>query len=341
LLSASRGAWIALLLACIIVELLHAKQRRALLLAGLGAAAVIVSLAKLPTCAMTNLHTIRGRFFIWTIAWKLICASRGMGIGLNQFQFHFYDTQRELLGRGWQDYAANASMVTRAHNEYLDFLVEGGVCMLAAWLVFLFAQARIIYARRGLPGTAGYSGILIYMALVSLVSFPLHIASNLLWLALAAAGLNATGETPGASVTLTPARRLLVCWACFAALVCIGYSQLSEISGQVNYRKAEVLVSEGRFQEAESRILKSLASSPKNYEAGLCYARLLYRRFQSRAALETLDRLESYGKTVDERRLKGLVYQDLKEWDKAEVLYKDIVVETFPREDRLVTLKPR
>jgi O-antigen ligase len=334
LLTRCRGAWLSVLMAVVLLELMREAHReylkkRTLSILLLVFSLVVVIIFKLKGASgltgLMSLHTLRGRWLIWACGLRTFWASKGFGIGLDNFQFHYFDAQKALFETGrWKQFEVNASMVKRVHNEYLDFLVEGGVFLLAAWLLFLTVLVKTVWKERGNAESLPFAGFVFYISIVSLVSFPLHIVPNLLLGGIAFARLLALrDESSRIELPVNPliVRRLI-------PLICLALS-LSQVRAglfQMFFHRAEAALQNEQYLVSEADEKKAEKYSPHDYELALLHTRLLYRRFKSREALKEIVKLEEVGNSIDLLKLKGLILFDLEDWPKAEEVYRDLSI---------------
>jgi O-antigen ligase len=156
LLTASRGAMLATVVAFVIVPLTHArltmKQRVAIILTVL--LLVIGSLQFIPASSWDRLSTVphelergtlTGRTIIWKAGWELFSAHPFVGIGANAFRVMVSRVLAEPIHRG----IPGMPPAPPAHNTFLSVLVEEGVIGLALFCGLLGVLALSL---RTMPG---------------------------------------------------------------------------------------------------------------------------------------------------------------------------------------------
>lgn len=331
LLTRSRGAWVSFLIVWGLLEIFKRKEKEhntrivllavtlSLVLVGLGVWGI---LADSSHGFLTSFHTLRGRGLIWACSLHAFKTSMGLGVGLDNLQFHFFDAQKTLFQSGeWERFTSNASMIQRAHNEYLDFLVEGGVFFLAAWLLFIAIQLKTIWKERANAQGLPFAGVVLYGCVVSLVSFPFHIVPNRMLFGIASSViLGFRDETETLPLNVSTAMKWLGGLLCLMAVM----QESRPVMFQSHFYNAEVALAARQFAAAEDHLQKAMAYAPHDSELSLLKARLLYRRFKSKEALLVIERAEARGKTIDLLKLKGLVLLDLGEWMRAKAVYEDL-----------------
>jgi tetratricopeptide (TPR) repeat protein len=315
LATGSQGAVLALLATLgIVTALRHPRAIPALLLLGLGGLAL---LARWPDW---HLHTLRGRWLLWRIALEVFRSSPWVGVGREALGDHFLDAQRAVLALpGWRSFSANAAFTPRAHNEYLDFLTEGGIVLalpLAAFVLPLLRRALRAESLRSLPAV---SAILVFTLLDALVSFPLHLIPTLVLVLFAASRFPAP-PAPIRVLLPAPTRRAGLI---FAALL-LGAVQFSLLGAGYLGQKAQSAAEREAFLGARHEVTRALRLTPHDPELLLLKARLEYSRLRPRTALRTLDEMERVGKRIDSLKLRGLALQDLRRIDEAIRVYREL-----------------
>ena len=116
--------------------------------------------------ASTNLE--HGRSIVWADTLKLVKDFPIFGTGFGTFRFIFPKYKSVLLGQALYRYA---------HNDYLQFLAEGGIVSLLAFLWLAFSALRMLVRENSLlarGATAGFIAILVH----SFFDFNLQIPAN-------------------------------------------------------------------------------------------------------------------------------------------------------------------
>lgn len=137
---------------------------------------------------------------LWTDARFAIAQFWPVGSGLGTFVQAFQPAERlEVI---------DPLLANRAHNEYLELALEGGIPLLAAWAaaqaivfarLFLTVRGNLVLAR---PQRLFAMGTLVFVALHSIVDYPLRSMAMASLTALAA-GLVLAARPPGSGRKLT------------------------------------------------------------------------------------------------------------------------------------------
>ncbi len=314
-LAASRGAFLALAMALALAYRGRLRGRQLAWVGG-GAVLVLLGLAFLPGYVdLTSGHTLRGRFMLWTVALRQFAASGGLGIGLGAFRLRWLDGQGSLFAEGgWEGYFANASLVSRVHDEYLDFLVEAGVPGLLGFLGIAACALRAAWRSRHDVRSRAPAAVLVFALGHALVSFPFHVMPNLLLAGVAMARLFVL-SAPGEPEPWRPAR-----WAAAGAAVMVAFLLVHEGRGLVrdwHHGRALAAIGAGDDAGAREHLSRSLTAVPADYDVSLTSARLYYQRSELSAALTVLRDLEAQGRTIDAQKLQGRVLLEIGRPDQA------------------------
>ena len=165
---------------CVIVmtsQLLAGKARRIALGGAVLATAGAGLLVALAPRSWTNSLVVDSdaggmRGYLWAQTWQAIGDSFPAGIGLGNFRWMFprYEDPQVTL----------ASFANHAHNDWLEFLLEGGIfavvlLVLLAWLIATCALSVLGRAGRGnLARCAAPFVVLAVLAAHSVVDYPLR-----------------------------------------------------------------------------------------------------------------------------------------------------------------------
>jgi O-antigen ligase len=155
LLTASRGAALASVVALAIVPLTHARLTARQKIAVLLTVSFLVAGALLfvPSTSWERLSTIpqefsqgtfTGRTVIWTAAWELFRGHPILGVGANAFRL----TVSRILTETIRADESGIPQAPAAHNTFLSVLVEQGVIGFALFCALLSVLALSV---RGLP----------------------------------------------------------------------------------------------------------------------------------------------------------------------------------------------
>ncbi len=268
-------------------------------------------------------HTIRGRWLINQIAWKVGGEAFGMGVGLDHFQHYFLETQRALFNSGAFDaFKQNAAFTRRAHNEYLDFYVEGGILLFSAFLILLVVLAKGIWRTRQTPNAN--SAIVLFTLLVSWAAFPFHIIATLLVFAVAALSLLETGPQRTISI---PREAIALPFAIFVGVLLT--QDATSVLASFHGSRAHDFAVNGKVEAAKGEALRALHADPESLEWKLLLARLNYRLFLPEKSLALLDEMDALETSVDSLKLRGVILIDRKEYAAAQRVYR-ILNEAIP-----------
>lgn len=168
----SRTSWIAVIVSCIVVAYLCIDKYR---IRGALFSLIIIILV---SCMMGGVYGLKkesadGRFLIWKISLSIVKKNPILGVGRGCFP-GVYGNEQEIYfreGRG-SEYEENiAGAPSYAYNEYLQILVEYGICGLLAYILFIiYAFYRLI--RSNSKEAVAIMGALISLLTVSLFSYP-------------------------------------------------------------------------------------------------------------------------------------------------------------------------
>lgn len=141
-----------------------------------------------------NANTVGGRDGIWKTSWTMAIEEPLKGFGLGQYKLNYLQAQRAAFDR-YPD--LNWQYTNWAHNEYLQWLCEGGVVgfvlLMSMVLLWIGALFRYIWKHRG---TSFPDGVLWGASFMCLILFnalwtrPFHRIENSIWMSLAFAVSN-------------------------------------------------------------------------------------------------------------------------------------------------------
>lgn len=176
--------------------------------------------------------SIANRDSIWAASWAMFATHPLKGVGLGQYKWNYIDATKEMKRR-WP--SIEPKYTHWAHNEFLQWLAEGGVLgaalMFFLWLWWGWSLARAFVRREELSPEAvwGSSVVALFFA-NALWTRPFHRIENAVWLALAFAVTNR--ELLRLPARIAPPERLksrggrllggVVCLVSIAGLVYLG-----------------------------------------------------------------------------------------------------------------------
>lgn len=176
---------------------------------------------------------------IWATSWTMFARNPIKGVGLGQYKWHYIDAQNHMLRR-WPHF--KWQYTHWAHNEFLQWMAEGGVVgaalMFFLWLWWMRGALGAFIDRTPLSPEAIWGSALVSLFFVNaLWTRPFHRIENAVWLALAFAATNRE-LLPELIPTPPPERferggRLLggvVCLVSLAGLLYLGEGILGDIA---------------------------------------------------------------------------------------------------------------
>jgi tetratricopeptide (TPR) repeat protein len=334
----SRGSWLALALTIGVIMALQTQTSRrkgailaiAAIMAVVTAFGLLAARFELLPPALLSLHTLKGRCLIWLAGINLARDSCGMGIGMDQVRYHFFQALHDLFAAGrMAQFHDNAAMVYRLHNEYLDLLVEGGVAMAAALALFLVVLTRRFAASHNRADLMPFAGMIVFILLFSFVSFPLHVTPALLVFGFAASAILVDGPHAGLRYILSRRIKLLATAVLLVWFMSTGIIYARALSANVRQHQARKAVAAGDYTRARIAAEKGLGIAPDDCDLLLTQARIRYRFFELDSALSDLRRLAEIGPSVDGLKLLGLTLEGLKRYDDARTVYRRLAT-AFP-----------
>lgn len=283
------------------------------------------------TIPMLRLHTISGRVLLWIMSIPMIIDSAGTGIGLGNIEFHVIPSLVSLFSRDYlTPFSSSASMIRRIHNEYLDFIVEGGVLLgvsLALILIVTYKRIRKKTPGISLDTTSAIAGIL-YVLLLSLWSSPLHNIQVIFLSGCCMAqllGNRFAQSDPVFSLGISKAvsrvlsSMLLLCSVVYFCIIIFSNSNHEEAIRQLSNRS---------YSDAITMIDKipSLIRSSDQIYTGIVAKASLWKIDNAKQDCEMLIKK---GATIDIMKVYGSLLFDTKEYAKAQGIYQTLHI-AFP-----------
>lgn len=168
----SRTSWVAVIISCTAVTYLHIYKCK---IKGLLFIPIIIILI---SCMIGGAYGLKkesadGRLLIWKISLSIVKKNPILGVGKGCFSGAYGNEQeayfREGRGTEYEEYLAGAP--NYAYNEYLQILIEHGICGLLAYILFIiYTFYRLIHSSR--KETVAIMGALISLLTISLFSYP-------------------------------------------------------------------------------------------------------------------------------------------------------------------------
>jgi tetratricopeptide (TPR) repeat protein len=271
-------------------------------------AAVTVSISMLAVAVAWKGHLsgLNGRWLLNLIALESSLRSHFLGAGFEQFQNQIIPSLQRLFAHDSFRHAfqQNAAWTSRVHNEWLDILVEGGVLTLAGTLLLL----RTYWISIG-PSDARLKKIFFFVGLMSILSFPFHVAPNLfLTIALVVFLLPKRGSVER-GVFYFPKLFVLVLVATVLGLNLLGLFQAGV--GSYFEKTSFKQFQDGQFLAAEATALHSLKTNQASSRGWLSLAKSQIRLGKKDEAILNLNKAQSLGlQSIDLLKLKAsLLYE--------------------------------
>jgi tetratricopeptide (TPR) repeat protein len=263
----------------------------------------------------------------------MIVDSFGAGIGMGNIEFHVIPSLVSLFSNDYfSSFSSSASMVRRIHNEYLDFIVEGGLLLgacLAFILMMIFKRIRKIPSSSVCDNSSAIAGV-VFILLLSLWSLPLHNIQVLFLGGCCIAqllGNRFTHSNPLFSVALKTTVSQIVCViavVCSIFYFCIIYrankNHAAAIRSLTNHSYANAIA-------LIDKIPKPIRSSDQIYTGIVAKASL----GQLNNAMRDCEMLFIKGPTIDIMKVYGSLLFDTKEFSKAQGIYRTLT-QAFPEQ---------
>ena len=310
-LSGSRVAWVALVVTGVVLGSLWALELRrknraahpgslsTLSVASLPALLFAASLAAawLPKSNSRAEHeamaSLAGRFHIWRASVEAAHEALPWGHGLGSFGAAFLDAQGEQLG-GLPLPAVTQRWVnaTTAHNDYLQFLVEGGLLGLALFLVLMGFVARNLWREQWTAGLGAWVALLVMCSAESPLAQPgcVLILAVLLVAAEPPEGsfLREGGRRPGSVLRKVSERHVV--WLLLPVLSLMAFFAMRGWLATRSATRAEEL--HGR--ERLARLEHAASLDPHSGEIALSVGLARLEQGDAEGALEALDASRAY-----------------------------------------------
>ncbi len=185
-----RGGWLAALVGCgIVLYSMYQSDILKYITNKLRLSMVTVGGILLMILLVSFLYTLKpdsanGRLFIWKISLPMVLENPLFGIGFNRYAVEYNSRQADYFaqGLGTEYEKFIAGNVNRAHNEYIEILVELGIVGFIIFLFIVFNFVRVNNSKSEFKEDVNYlllaKASLVSIFLFSLTSFPLHILSS-------------------------------------------------------------------------------------------------------------------------------------------------------------------
>lgn len=181
-----RGGWLAAFAGCSFIFIHYKKDFFRKITAGkLKLTAIILSTAAACIIIVFFLFNLRpdsanGRILIWKISAGIFLENPVFGIGYDRFSVDYNNYQSAYFANhSGNEYEERiAGNVNRAHNEYLEILVESGIPGFSLFLIILlsvFLRKKSEPPNKKADITTAARASLLAVIIFSLTSFPLHI----------------------------------------------------------------------------------------------------------------------------------------------------------------------
>jgi O-antigen ligase len=250
----ARGAWIATVLASLAVIIGFHFQRKlkitwgrwlgiplVLLILVLGISWFNPTLAGVLKTRTVSTISLGYRTHIWSAALKSFADKPLVGWGLENFKIAYdknFTIPKQIVNMPF-----NETRADRAHNEYLDMAVFGGILSLASYLL-LMLSALLIGIKRSLTKnkddsthwlTIGFTGTIIAYLIYAITAF--HLILNFLWLILALVWFNNLLAKPSKDSSKKLVYKVVTMAVMLVAMVTVYFSIITPVLAvnQANY----------------------------------------------------------------------------------------------------------
>ena len=216
LLTFSRGAWLAGVVASIVIAVYYLKQRQkpffhiskktivttsiAVVILLLGLLSFNQQFTSLWQTKVASSQSLTYRLHIWGVGLESIKEKPLLGWGLENFKIAFdqnfrQPTETKLIPFG-------ETHADRAHNEYIDMATAGGAMVLIVYLLLMLGA--LVIGIKKLPSlkdsesrllTIGFIGSLLAYLIFAITAF--HLIVNFLWVLFALAWINNLDNSAG------------------------------------------------------------------------------------------------------------------------------------------------
>jgi O-antigen ligase len=334
LVTQSRHAVLALAVMLLVglVWLLPPVARRITLAAVLLGAVILCALLWWVDLPPALLHSIKGRWFIWSTAAEMLWQHPWAGVGPGHFALMHPDYQTQLFASGAFDaYFDNAARIQEAHNQFLHWgATAGGLGLLG----FALLCATLLWQGWRSPALRAHApqwylalvGYLVAMLFVAILAYT--VIALIFWLVLALVWrhIDAVPHYRSAPAVVRPVAMLGLA----VLLASAGVWALRDLRAGYHEARGDMRMEERDLWNAAREYQRGRAICPTCSDLGKKYATTLYLSGQLGPALQELRALRATSGDVALRILEGEVLTRLNRLDEAEAVYRQIIA-NFPK----------
>ena len=290
----------------------------------------IATLVLLCTALIALLFAMRpesayGRLFIWKNTWNAIVKSPFWGYGPGSFPQVYGREQSDYFSKGtyraWEEYVADAPEY--AFNEYLQWMVEGGIVLLI--LVLAFATVTLYKGLRN--KRYGVCAGLISFYVFAFSAYPLQVPPfGVVTILFSALAVNSGKEV---SRRMLPSRVVPLVCAIAAIIAVWDTSRLRKtIVAQQEIILANKLKTTGNYAQTFYIYEKHYDYVRQNPRLLLHYARMLGKENMLPKAIEVLEDAEKVSCDVAILNTKASYYMKMKKYEETEITLQEAIHRT-------------
>lgn len=320
----SRAAWVAVVVALLVLALMHApiyrKCKTVFKLRTIRNVALLSTLVIGVICAGYGAYAIKqrsadGRLLIWQIDSKII-ANNPLGVGLGKFAGAYGVEQAKYFRQ--KERSIEKKMVAgcpdSGFNEYLQMGSETGVVGLG---LFLFAIIGAIVKAIRRQDVCGYG--LLVLAVFALFSYPFRVLPlRLMFVALLAASASQLPSSNqhfnkkhfGRYITFIIAGIILLTW--------IYYRTNKRIDIQNKWQETCVWIPSERYDYLVEDGALFYETLKDDYKFLYDYGYALYKQKEYKESIKVLKRGTTYSSDPMFYNIIGKCYQEIGDWEQAE-----------------------
>jgi hypothetical protein len=323
----SRGALIALALAVLVTYLFCVKKpsvKRWVQISTVGLFLVLILSVTVAlwfdhSVPLARLNTIRGRVLLWVLSFPMISYTSGLGCGFNNIEYYVVHALFDIFKNPFfSGFTSQAAMVHRIHNEYLDFIVEGGIILGLCGGLVLFRIFTIIRTA-GVNIDRGALGGLVFSLLFSFWSFPFHLVPTLFISGYCIACIIGI-ERNNVSIKI-PFTRMYTGFIMVLLLVLSMLYYLPVLRADIIHRASRNLINNNASMDA-LQLINTIPLQAQSPVQKLTRIRLLYNELNIDEALVSCKELVSKAPTIDNMKMYGLLLFDRGELSQSTGVYK-------------------
>lgn len=334
LVTQSRHAVLALTVMLLVglVWLLPPLARRITLATVVVGVAIIGALLWWVDLPPSLLHSIKGRWFIWSTAAEMLWQHPWTGVGPGHFGLLHPDYQAQLFASGAFDgYFDNAARTQEAHNQFLHWGATAGgagllgfsvLCATLLWQGWRSPALRA-HAPQWYLALVGYLVAMLFVAILAYTAIAL-----IFWLVLALVWrhIDAVPHSRSAPAVL----RSIVLLGLAVLLATAGVWAMRDIRAGYHEARGDMRMEERDLWGASREYQRGRSICPTCSDLGKKYATTLYLSGQLEEALQELRAVRATSGDIALRILEGEVLTRLNHLDEAEAVYRQIIA-NFPK----------